>query len=100
MNVALVTVAQGIIAEHDRYLEINQNESLLTGTEEAHNTTMVRVLNRLKTALASHVEETGIISDELLAKIIIETHGEIASEMINWTQDVELDKRMAARKSA
>lgn len=34
MNTALVTVARGIIKEHDKYLEIDQNEHLLNWMQE------------------------------------------------------------------
>lgn len=96
MNTALTTVAKGIIAEHDKYLEINQNEHLLTKVEAAHNSTMVRVLNRLKRALAHHTEETSVVDDELLATTIIDAHGEIVNEILNWMEDKQLSTSAAA----
>lgn len=98
MNTALATVANGIIKEHDKYLRIGEKdgENQLNKVEAAHNSTMVRVLNRLKQALAHHVEETGVVDDELLASVIVDTHGEIVNEMLNWMEDKQLSSGGAA----
>lgn len=98
MNNALVAIAQGIANNLCQYQPSEDSYAQLTRTEAGHYTATRKVISRLDQAIQLHTE--GLLDDNELGTEILNAHLDIVNETIDFTQELEMDKRLSSSAAA